>query len=90
LFESVSHTLRAGVSLSWREWPPHVLVFDSASGNTHLLDEPSASVLRAIASGPATIPALLEILGAEPGDTAARGWLTALLDRLRALDLVDG
>jgi PqqD family protein of HPr-rel-A system len=78
------------VSLTWHEWPPHVLVFDSGSGNTHLLDVPSAAVLRAIESGPATPSALLDVLGAGPDDTAARGWLAALLERFRALDLVDG
>jgi PqqD family protein of HPr-rel-A system len=78
------------VSLGWREWPPHTLVFDSASGNTHLLDEPSALVLRTIEAGPTTIPALLDLLGAGEPDAAARAWLAALLDRFRALDLVDG
>lgn len=90
MVESVTYALRPGVSLSWREWPPHVLVFDSASGNTHLLDQPSAAVLRAIESGPATTSALLDVLAVEPRDTAAQDWLSALLIRLRALDLIDG
>jgi PqqD family protein of HPr-rel-A system len=90
LFESPNHRLRPGVCLTWREWPPHVLVFDSASGNTHLLDEPSAAVLRAIESGPVTTPALLDLLAVEPNDTTARDWLHALLDRFKALDLLDG
>lgn len=88
--ESANHRLPPGVCLQWRGWPPHVLVFDAASGNTHLLDEPSAAVLRAIEAGPVTTSALLDMLAVEPGDSASRDWLLALLDRLRALDLVDG
>ena len=82
--------LAPGVSLVWHDWPPHAVVFDRGSGNTHLLDEPAAEVLRAIASTPCREADLLDVLGADPSDPAAKAWLHALLQRFVALTLVDG
>lgn len=79
-----------GVSLAWHDWPPHRVVYDSGSGNTHLLEVAAAEVLSAIATQPRTIAELLDILGADPSDSAARAWLTSLLNRFVALSLIDG
>jgi len=82
--------LAPGVSLSWHDWPPHVVVFDAGSGNTHLLEEPAAQVLRAIAARPRSDAELLGTVGADATDPAAQAWLTDLLQRFLALTLVDG
>jgi PqqD family protein of HPr-rel-A system len=37
--------LTAGVRLSWRIWDDEVVVYDHGSGDTHLLDSPTAAVL---------------------------------------------
>lgn len=79
-----------GVSLSWHDWPPHGVVFDAGSGNTHLLEEPAAQVLRAIAARPRSDAELLDMVGADATDPTAKAWLTDLLDRFIALALVDG
>ena len=45
--------LPAGVSLLWRSWDEsEVIVFNRASGQTHLLDAFSAAVLRRIEAAP--------------------------------------
>jgi PqqD family protein of HPr-rel-A system len=51
--------LPAGVSLLWQSWDENqIIVFNRASGQTHLLDAFSAAVLRRIEAAPATIPDL--------------------------------
>ena len=78
------------MSLSWHDWPPHVVVFDAGSGNTHLLEGPAAEVLRAIAARPRSDAELLETVGADATEPAAGAWLSNLLQRFVALTLVDG
>jgi PqqD family protein of HPr-rel-A system len=52
--------LPAGVSLLWQSWDEdEVIVFNRASGQTHLLDALSAAVLRRIETAPATTSDLL-------------------------------
>ena len=47
--------LPAGVSLLWQSWDEdEVIVFNRASGQTHLLDAFSAAVLRRIEASPTT------------------------------------
>jgi PqqD family protein of HPr-rel-A system len=48
--------LPKGVSLLWQSWnEDEVIVFNRASGQTHLLDAFSADVLRQIEASPSTI-----------------------------------
>ena len=48
--------LPAGVSLLWHSWDEdEVIVFNCASGQTHLLDAFSAAVLRRIEASPSTV-----------------------------------
>lgn len=66
-------------------------LFDSASGQTHLLAAPSPEILAALADAPATAPELVERLAARfdlsaEGDTLAV--IVARLDELAALGLV--
>jgi PqqD family protein of HPr-rel-A system len=51
--------LPAGVSLLWHSWDEdEVIVFNRASGQTHLLDAFSAAVLRRIEAAPTGLPDL--------------------------------
>jgi PqqD family protein of HPr-rel-A system len=51
--------LPAGVSLLWQSWhEDEVIVYNRASGQTHLLDAFSAAVLRRIEAAPATTAGL--------------------------------
>jgi PqqD family protein of HPr-rel-A system len=52
--------LPAGVSLLWQSWDEdEAIVFNRASGQTHLLDAFSAAVLRRIEADPTTTAALV-------------------------------
>jgi PqqD family protein of HPr-rel-A system len=56
---AASWRLPQGVSLLWQAWDEdEVIVFNRASGQTHLLDAFSAAVLRQIEASPSTIPEL--------------------------------
>lgn len=58
--------LPASVSLLWQSWDEdEVIVFNRASGQTHLLDAFSAAVLRRIESAPTTKPELMRYFVAE-------------------------
>jgi len=53
--------------LSWRHWDDEVVVYNSLSGQTHLLDGFSAAVLAEIERAPATVDALAGRLAAAFG-----------------------
>jgi PqqD family protein of HPr-rel-A system len=58
--------LPEGVSLLWQSWDEdEVIVFNRASGQTHLLDAFSAAVLRQIESAPTTMPDLRQHFATE-------------------------
>jgi PqqD family protein of HPr-rel-A system len=58
--------LPAGVSLLWQSWDEDkIIVFNQASGQTHLLDAFSATVLRRIEAAPTTVPELQRDLAAD-------------------------
>jgi PqqD family protein of HPr-rel-A system len=60
--------LPAGASLLWQSWDEdEVIVFNRASGHTHLLDAFSAAVLRRIEAAPTTMPELRRSLAADLG-----------------------
>jgi len=46
------------VSLLWRSWDEEVIVFNRASGQTHLLDALSAEVLKQLERHPASLDEL--------------------------------
>jgi PqqD family protein of HPr-rel-A system len=71
--------LPADVSLLWQSWEEdEIIVFNRASGQTHLLDAFSAAVLRRIEAAPTTLPELRRSLAADLGFDE-----TALSDRMR-------
>lgn len=50
--------LPAGAELLWQTWDDEVIVFNTASGQTHLLDAFSAAALREIEDRPGSIDQL--------------------------------
>ena len=56
--------LPEGVQLLWQTWDDEVIVFNTASGQTHLLDALSATALRDLERGPRT---LAQLAGAMAG-----------------------
>jgi PqqD family protein of HPr-rel-A system len=71
--------LPAGASLLWQSWDEdEVIVFNRASGQTHLLDAFSAVVLRRIEAAPTAMPELQRFLAADLGLEES-----VLSDRLR-------
>jgi PqqD family protein of HPr-rel-A system len=58
--------LPAGVSLLWQTWDENeIIIFNRASGQTHLLDAFSAAALRRIEAAPTTIPDLQRTFASE-------------------------
>lgn len=53
--ESTYWRLPAGAELLWRSWGDEVVVFNSASGQTHLLDALSGAALKELEDYPKTI-----------------------------------
>lgn len=71
--------------LAWRQWDGDYVVFDPASGNTHLLDIASGEVLMTLLDGPASaeriaarVADLLEVGQDEPLGAAVAGILESL------------
>ncbi len=67
----------ADVELIWQSWDDEVIVYNTASGQTHLLDALSGAVLKEIENRPGTIPQLAKRLSGKLGLDSR-----ALLDRL--------
>ena len=80
------------MSLAWREWDPEeAVVFNRASGRTHLLDAFSAAALRALAEQPGDIATLSRHLVAQSSapETIVRVRLGQVLNTLRELGLAE-
>lgn len=68
-----------------------MVVFNRASGGTHLLDAFSAAALRLVAEGPLEVAALSRQLAADSGaaEEAVSARLSEVLERLRTLGLAE-
>ncbi len=69
--------LPVDVELIWQSWDDEVIVYNTASGQTHLLDALSGTVLKEIENHPGTIPQLAKRLSDKLGLDSQ-----VLLDRL--------
>jgi PqqD family protein of HPr-rel-A system len=72
-----------GQQLTCRSWDGEYVLYNSLSGDTHLLGEAALRVLRSLDGRPASAPGLAALLGEHLEDTAG------LLADLRALHLVE-
>jgi PqqD family protein of HPr-rel-A system len=67
LTEELVWRLSEGVTLSWRCWGDEAVVFNVASGQTHLLDPFSEWVLRELEGSPGSLGGLVDRLSVEAG-----------------------
>lgn len=72
-----------GCELHWRTWDGEHVVYNTGSGDTHLLDSHSAAILKQIQRNSSTT----EELGDSFPEAAV--YLTELLERLHALALIE-
>ena len=83
--------LPAGAEVFWQNWDDEVIVFNTASGQTHLLDALSAATLREIESRPGGINQLADRLAErfelDGADLSQR--LTEVCARFDELGLVE-
>ena len=83
--------LPVGAELLWQKWDDEVIVFNTASGQTHLLDALSAATLREIESRPGGINQLADRLAErfelDGADLSQR--LTEVCARFDELGLVE-
>lgn len=71
--------------LEWRQWGALHVVYNPASGNTHLLNGPPASILRSLETQPRSLDelkALVESLPERSHDSSDIDGLVAELDEL--------
>ncbi len=83
------------VEFLWKSWDdrPEVAVFHSETGQTHLLDELSAWVVKLIQNGPLSQPELsarlIQEYGANLNATDVERFLQSLLPQLCQLGIVE-
>lgn len=84
--------LPEGVALLWQSWEEdEVIVFNRASGQTHLLDAFSAAVLRRIEAAPTTLPHLQRYFAADLAleESVLSDRLSAVCERFDQLGLAE-
>jgi PqqD family protein of HPr-rel-A system len=77
--------------LTWVQWEQDYSVFDRLTGETHLLNELPAEILRRLARKPQTLDSLAEDLAGECGfrsDAAWRERIAAIVRNLETLELL--
>lgn len=82
----------ADSTLYWERWGNQYAVFDSLSGETHLLPELTALVLRKLVERVSTARELAKVLCAETDDTYDERFImgiTRLLQQLQGVGLVE-
>ena len=90
------YVFRASQEFAWRRLDDRLVVYDEATGDTHLLTEAAADVLLALLDRPAGLDAaeLARVLAASAssndGDDGAARQAGDVLERLAALGLVVG
>ena len=72
--------LRRDADLHWRQWGDQHVVFHPASGDTHLLNDVTAELLRRLDEGPADLDALLQVASRDSAPVADD--LSARIERL--------
>jgi PqqD family protein of HPr-rel-A system len=84
--------LNGSTRLRWREFDGEWLVYDTGSGQTHVLDALGATVLDLIESGPQDSDQLIATLAqhmSAPDHASLACAVSAILQQLQALSLVE-
>ena len=80
------------IPLLWRRWDEETVVYDDASGDTHLLDEVTMTLLLRVAAGPVSDDAVIEQAAATleiEADAAFAQRARQSLDQLETFGLID-
>jgi PqqD family protein of HPr-rel-A system len=81
-----------GATLLWRQWDGEYIVYNSASGDTHLLNPIAAAALRCLEQSPADVVHLTEWVVSEQGlepEPELRQHLEKLLTQFEELGLIE-
>jgi PqqD family protein of HPr-rel-A system len=84
--------LSQGCQFQWRSWSDEHVVYNEASGDTHLLDTITASALRNLQEQPASFIELKERLASSlslDNTEELSAYLNEVLSNLRRLDLIE-
>jgi PqqD family protein of HPr-rel-A system len=78
--------------LLWHNWEDECAIYNTASGNTHIIDLTSAHILVTLEEQPCNIPELVEktarILRQDP-DSELEDHVTQLVAKFQDLDLIE-
>jgi PqqD family protein of HPr-rel-A system len=81
-----------GCDLLWRGWDGEQVVFNTGSGDTHLLDLVSSEILKKLESAPASrinLETRIRSLAAANSLEIPAGYMEGLLEKLQSLALVE-
>lgn len=84
--------LAPDAKLLWRRWADEFVIYNDASGDTHLLEEVSGTLLQRIAEGPVDLDELRALAAATIGaaaDEVDPAMIDRVVDELHGLGLVD-
>ena len=76
------------VHLEWRDWDSTSVVYNTASGNTHMLNAVSSCVLKRLEERPASFDDVVSLLGDGGDERDADARTEALLTELDELGLI--
>ena len=82
----------SGSRLHWRSWDDEFVVYDSASGDTHLLDSVPAETLKILERQSANLSELVDMVAASltiEADSELSTYLDELLSQFEKLGLVE-
>lgn len=87
----MQYCLRLDAPFALRCWGEECVLFDPASGDTHLLSRTGVDLLERLQQGPATVNDIAALFAVEPGTADAgvlHAQLQAMLDEFLQLALV--
>ena len=90
--DEITYTVARADELLWEYWGSTVCVFAPVSGETHVLNELPAEILRRLCESPASVKQLAVAFAAECGleDTRdLRSKLSSIIAELSDLELID-
>jgi len=81
------YTCVQGLILRWRFWGEQYVVYDLASGSTHMLDALSGDILLRLYQSPLTKSELIEMIVAS-SDAESESFLDEFISSLKRLELL--
>ena len=90
--ESTSWSVPSSNALRWRHWDSQFVVFNTASGDTHFLNDLAGTVLQFLEPAPSTIPEILGHLEKSTGESIGpelTQQIRALIEKLDESGLIE-